>query len=275
MAAAAELYDGEIVTDPMQVSRDRAQEWFADMTRTVLKAPLEFIHLHFLFQNVSRAFTHQLVRQRTAAYVQESQRFAIKRDADWAVMMPPSIAALPEDATARKLWESTVQGLGHRYNDLVNHGIPAEDARGLLPTNILTRVHYTTNLRNLIEHAGLRLCTQAQFEWRAVWAGMISEIRDYGNRQDRFGNFSNGEQWEFAAIGELFRPICYRTGKCEFMAQSDRFCKIRPRVQEFHAGGVASDLWDDPQMGDQMIRPEEWLLDPAAARTLDPEWRAQ
>ena len=34
-------------------------------------------------------------------------------------------------------------------------GVPAEDARGLLPTNIATRLHYRTDLRNLVNTAGM------------------------------------------------------------------------------------------------------------------------
>lgn len=273
MAAAAELYRGVVITNPMQVDRQVAQEWWVDMTRTVLQTPLEFIRLHFLLENVPRSLTHQLVRQRTAAYVQESQRFAIKEDASWAVTMPPTIAALPEDHPGRKLWQGTVESLGKRYLDLIDHGIPAEDARGILPTDITTRVHYTTDLRNFAALAGKRLCTQAQFIWRQVWAGMIEEIRNYGNKQDQFGNFANGEKWEFDAIANLFRPVCYLTGKCEFMAETDRYCSIRDRVNQFHAGGIPSEQWAETQFGNAAVRPEEWLLDPGAARTKNPEWR--
>jgi thymidylate synthase ThyX len=43
-----------------------------------LKAPLEAIDFHFMVEGVTRAHTHQEVRQRTAVFAQESMRFAVK-----------------------------------------------------------------------------------------------------------------------------------------------------------------------------------------------------
>jgi flavin-dependent thymidylate synthase len=242
MAAAAEMYGGGVIHNASRVPRPIAEEWFADMTRTKLKAPLEFINLHFLIEGVSRAFTHQLVRQRTAAYVQESQRFAVKTNARWEVVEPPSLYGLPDDHPWREVWNATVDRVAAAYNQLVNAGMPAEDARGLLPTNIGTRVHYHTNLRNLAEHAGNRLCTQAQFEWRQVWAEIIRAVKTYGPAED---------SWQQEMIAQLFLPICFLTGKCEFMAVTDRHCSIRSRVNEGKF---------------EEIRPQEWLADPTAAR---------
>jgi flavin-dependent thymidylate synthase len=236
MAAGAQLYAGEIIHYPTQISNETARRWFADMTKTKLQAPLEFVHLHFLIEGVTRAFTHQMVRQRTAVYVQESQRFAVKRNAKFEVAMPPSIAALKEDDPQRVIWDKAITQISRAYVSLVDSGIPAEDARGLLPTNITTRIHYATNLRNLADHAGMRLCSQAQYEWKQVWAGMLAAIRDYGPEE---------EAWQQYLIASLFKPVCYQTGKCEFMAETDRACAIRGRVMEHHAAGEGPDKWTD------------------------------
>jgi flavin-dependent thymidylate synthase len=236
MAAASEMYRGKPVRDPVRISRTKAEEWFTEMSRTKLHAPLEFIDMHFLIEGVTRAFTHQLVRQRTAVYVQESMRFAVKTQAALEVAYPPSLAGLPVDHPWRKIWDEAVYRAHANYNALVDSGMPAEDARGLLPTNITTRVHYKTNLRNLAEHAGLRLCSQAQFEWKQVWAEMLNAIRGYG---------PSHESWQQEMIFSLFRPICYQTGKCEFMGDNDRFCTIRERVQVHYAKGESPDTWTD------------------------------
>jgi flavin-dependent thymidylate synthase len=236
MAAASELYAGRVVTDPEMVSRETAERWLADMTKTALQAPLEFIDLHFLFDGVTRAFTHQLVRQRTAVFVQESQRFAVKTGARWEVAYPPSIADLKDDDPRRVLWDGAVTHSADIYTALIEAGVPAEDARGLLPTNITTRVHYKTNLRNLATHAGMRLCSQAQAEWKMVWAEMINAIWQYGPQEDR---------WQQEAIGRLFKPVCYQTGRCEFRAETDRHCVIRERVEAHHAKGEGPEVWID------------------------------
>jgi flavin-dependent thymidylate synthase len=248
MAAASEMYSGKIARSPEEISQAQAVKWFTEMSRTKLHAPLEFIDLHFLFENVTRSFTHQLVRQRTAVYVQESLRFAVKEDATEAVRMPPTIENLALDDPRRMMWQRAVAQMGDTYNALVAAGVPAEDARGLLPNNITTRVHYKTNLRNLAEHAGMRLCTQAQYEWKEVWGEMIKAIMMYGPQRER---------WQQIAIGRLFKPVCYQTGKCEFMGDNDRWCRIRDRVQAHAASGDPSDTWSD-------IDPHEPLMEGAA-----------
>lgn len=257
MAAASELYAGHVVRSPGAVSRTKAEDWLRDMTKTELQAPLEFIDMHFLIEGVTRAFTHQLVRQRTAVFVQESQRFAVKDNAELEVAMPPSIARLADDDPRRVTWVLAVQRVADSYSQLINTGVPAEDARGLLPTNITTRVHYKTNLRNLCQHAGMRLCSQAQYEWKQVWEGMVQAILGYKP-------CPANERWQLHAIVSLFKPVCYMTGRCEFRAETDRWCSIRDRVETHYANGEAPDTWSD-------INPLEPLREGAAR--LSPEMR--
>lgn len=248
MAAASELYRGSVVRDPNEIDRPTALAWLRDMTKTKLQAPLEWVDISLLFEGVTRAFTHQLVRQRTAVYIQESMRFSVAANGEHEVRMPPSIERLKDDDPRRVIWHDTVQRVTWAYMQLISGGVPAEDARGLLPTNITTRVHYKTNLRGLAEHAGLRLTSQAQYEWKEVWGQMIQQIICYGPLS---------EAWQQRAIAELFRPVCYSTGKCEFLAETDRYCSIRERVMAHHARGEGPDQWYD-------IHPHEPLLEGAA-----------
>lgn len=236
MAAANQMYKGDPVHSPDDVPRSLALACIEDMTKTTLQAPLEYVDIHFLIEGVTRAFTHQLVRQRTAVFSQESLRFAVKEDAAVEVVLPPSIAMLKDDDPLRVTWDNTVRHVGRSYNSLINAGIPAEDARGLLPTNIATRIHYKTNLRGLVQHAGYRLCSQAQYEWKQVWNEMLLAIVEYGPAE---------EQWQQIAIASLFKPICYQTGKCEFMGEADRYCVIRDRVEAHHAAGDPPKTWVD------------------------------
>lgn len=236
MAAACELYVGHIFTDPMDISKPLALHWLEEMTRTELESGLEFIDLHFFIEGVPRDFTHQAVRQRTAVYVQESQRFAVKENAQFEVTMPPSISKLAEDDPMRVLWIQADEYDAQVYNGLISGGIPAEDARKRLPQGITTRLHYKTNLRNLIPLAGKRLCSQAQYDWKKVWYGMIQAILNYGPVHER---------WQQREISKLFKPICYQTGKCGFHAESDRFCVIRERVDAHAANGEQPRVWLD------------------------------
>jgi flavin-dependent thymidylate synthase len=254
MAAAAELYKGRVVRDTRLVSRGTATAWLADMEKTTLKAAMEFVDFHFLLEGVTRSFTHQLVRQRTAVFVQESLRFAVKEGEGYRVALPPSLLALPDDHPWRVAWSKAVNYTYNTYTSLVNSGMPAEDARDLLPHGIATRIHYKTNLRNLYDHAGYRLCSQAQFHWKVVWAGMLDAIRNYASP---VGYPSS--QWQQEMIADLFKPICYQTNKCEFMGSADRACSIRDRVEAHHRVGETSDQWTD-------IDPREPILEGAARK---------
>ena len=294
IAAPSKMYKGEVARSLRDVTHAERQEYVEQLKATKLKAPYEFVKFHFLIEGVTRAFTHQMVRQRTAVYAQESLRFAVKED--MPVALPPSIASLPEDHRLRRSWDKFVEGLGVAYRGLVDNGIPAEDARGLLPHNTLTRLHYSTDLRALLDHAGNRLCTQAQFEWRLVFAKIAQAIREYNPYNDIEWKTLNlgdegaydfirhcyeSERWQYEAIADLFRPVCYLTGKCEFKANFDRACSIRDRVDANAAIGRPSSEWHEEKVlmahvGDHgeyletgrilPIQPAEWLLDPGAAR---------
>jgi flavin-dependent thymidylate synthase len=232
---------------------DRRQAW-EDMHKTHLQAPLESIKLHFYIEGVDRAFTHQLVRQRTAVYAQESMRFAVKEDLVSDSTVPPSIIACGDGSQEAVMWEACLHSIEQTYMMLIEKGIPAEDARGLLPTCVATRVHYITDLRNLIDHAGNRLCTQAQFAWRDVFRQIVTAIRDY--RPGTYATSPRGSGWQFEAIADsdFFKPVCYRLGHCAFEAVIDRQCVIRSRVQ----AGKFDEIHDS-----------EWMLDPTAARRED------
>lgn len=284
IAATCKMYKGEVVQNPAQITDEERLHYLSEMTKTKLTAPLEFVQFHFMIEGVTRAFTHQLVRQRTAAYAQESLRFAVVAgsDQDMPVALPPSLSGTSggqprgaEDSTAewqRNVWDDAIAHIQQAYSHLVESGIPAEDARGLLPHNILTRVHYTTNLRSLLDHAGNRLCTQAQFEWRLVFSKIIESIRrrhvPAGTPQEEWGEFGVYMAEELLA---MFKPVCFQTGRCEFKAAFDRACSIRSRVDAFAAQGVPTSEW---HKGNGLsgaehipgIHPAEWLMNPSAAR---------
>jgi flavin-dependent thymidylate synthase len=280
------MYRGDPIYN-MQEITDEQRTWaWEELSKTRLNTPLEGVQVKFMLEAVTRSFTHQLVRQRVGAYyVQESLRFAVKKGLANETALPPSISRTDEGPG--KIWQETVETIEAAYEGLVNAGIPAEDARGLLPHAVTTRVIYTTNLRSLFEHAGNRLCTQAQFEWRAVFMGMMKAMREFPGNQyyvpssQRSKNDLNrvwrgdGWQWDIIATPTpmTFAPICYKTGKCEFMSQLDRGCSIRERVQKFHEAGVESKHWGaagwSPDQDLQPIQPEEWMANPLAGLTTE------
>lgn len=290
MAAAYQMYKGVPTYSLADISDDLRREALEEVQKTHLQAPFEFVKFHFFLEGVTRSFTHQQVRQRTAVYAQESMRFAVVEDLVDHVATPPSIASTPANSDLRVLWADAMANIESAYNVLIANGIPAEDARGLLPHAVATRDNYCTDLMNLVHHAGNRLCTQAQFEWRAVFMQIVNQIRTYtpdfswaAMVGDGFNHvlreaWEDKHRWQFEAIADsnLFRPICYQLGRCPVKSAIDRGCTIRTRVDErTEHGGKDSSQWhkpflyNDPKDGhvitSQGIDPAEWLLDPRAA----------
>ena len=301
IAAMSMMYEGKVARSLSDIGPDQRRHYFEQIKKTHLKAPFESVQFHFLVEGVTRSFTHQMVRQRTAVYAQESLRFAVKEGFAAKVARPPSLAGTTagdslgaeesREQYARNVWDQAVEHAEQAYLHLVEAGMPAEDARGLLPHNVTTRLHYVTNLRALQEHAGMRLCTQAQFEWRMVWASILRAISGY-KTPGSATHFGEHDNWEFREIASLFRPVCYLTGKCEFNASFDRKCSIKARVDANHDIGRSSADWGKEYNNDSgshdthefglksvirdgdsddpvfigAIHPAEWMLDPSAAR---------
>lgn len=318
VAAAAKAYKGEFVKSLAEITDEERRYYLAEIQKTALAMPLESVNFQFRITGVTRGFTHQLVRQRTAAYSQESTRFAVKsgvpvglppsiietksvseRAADLSIKYPmwsadDCLELTERDASGadlwRNKWDEAVEKVTEVYNFLVNDGMPAEDARGLLPTNLLTQVNYHTSLRGLQDHSGLRLCTQAQFEWREVWMQIVESIIEYGKTatymtgEPEVTEIRNGDgtviketnyegqwhssAWQFEALASIFKPICYQRGSCQFGAEFDRKCSIRSRVEAFASHGVPSSEWGQGRadLGIPPIHPTEFMNDDAAAR---------
>jgi thymidylate synthase (FAD) len=134
---------------------------------------LEHASFTFGIEGISRVTSHQLVRHRVASYSQQSQRYVSHKE-KFAVVTPPSIAANPELA---EQFEAQVAALHAAYGALVEAGIPAEDARYLLPNATETKLIMTMNARELLHFFAVRCCERAQWEIRAMAVEMLKLVR--------------------------------------------------------------------------------------------------
>jgi flavin-dependent thymidylate synthase len=305
LAALNAIYTGGVKRSLSEVTDEERQEALVEVRKNKLQGPLEVIQFHFLLEGVSRAFTHQIVRGRHAFYAQESLRFAVVEGEPWEdrAAIPPGFEFwTPEQ---RDTWRWGIRKSEVAYSALVSSGIPAEDARGLMPHAMTTRIHWVCSLRELLYVAGVRLCTQAQFEWRSAMASVVQALRDRATYapgaagratylRPRFDGVQGPsfDGWQFAEIANLLRPICYQEGACGFKAKADRSCSIRERVdfrEQHSTNRKDSSNWDKPMIAEVVkykspqagqtgnrpyietvtspgIDPAEWLADPNAAR---------
>jgi len=130
---------------------------------------LEHASYTFAIDGVSRALTHQLVRHRLASYSQQSQRYVSYAD-EPTFVVPPSVAA---DPTARALFDDACALAFASYRAMLDAGVPAEDARYLLPNAMETKIVVTMNVRELLHFFELRCCKRAQWEIRELALEML------------------------------------------------------------------------------------------------------
>jgi len=152
-------------SDPAHWSEEKRQEHL-DYMRDTIKSSWEFVDYTFEISGVTRAFTHQLVRTRTGAYAQESQRTVDVSDHE---IVEPDFS---ENIDAEDVWQAAADKSMMAYQSMLALGIPAQDARGILPTNVTTSIIAKFNLRTLSEMAKIRLCTRTQGEHQDVFRKM-------------------------------------------------------------------------------------------------------
>ena len=150
-------------------SEEKKQEELDYMLKTI-KSSWEFVDYTFEIRDVTRAFTHQFVRNRLGSYAQQSQRTVDMEG--FGYYTPPAILDEPR---AKELYDDAMKEINQAYQNLREY-VPAEDARGVLPTNIHTNIVAKFDLRNLHETAKSRLSPRAQGEHQEVFRMMIDEV---------------------------------------------------------------------------------------------------
>ena len=194
------------------VSRTVADEKQQNLVRKVMESghgsTIEHVVFTFAITGVSRTLSHQLVRHRAGvAFDQQSQRYVKFKGA--ATMLPHSIAE--GDPALREKYEEQIDGALGLYGEMLQAGVPGEDARFVFPNAARTNLVMTTNLRALIHMSGLRLCTMAQWEIRRLFQLVRHEI------------FSVSP-----FLGSFLAPKCVPLGYCDEFKNRDEHCPIRP-----------------------------------------------
>ncbi len=164
---------------------------------------IEHIQVSFAISNISRACSHQLVRHRHMSFSQKSQRY-VKEKGQFDYLTPDTIENNPE---LKQKFDDFMEKISEFYLELTSAGIPAEDARAVLPNAASTSMVASLNLRELIHLANLRLCTRAQKEIRILVKRMCDALIEE-------------EPW----LKDYLVPKCERFGFCD----EDKSCGRMP-----------------------------------------------
>lgn len=150
---------------------------------------LEHSSLTVRFKNVSRGFTHELVRHRLCAFSQESTRYVdyAKRGGDVDLdRFSASVVAPPHRdenekiklADGRKLsFKEMAKDTEEFYRALRKAGWLPEDARQILPTGLKAEIVVTSNLREWMHIMYMRTAKVAHWEIRSVMINLLKEMQ--------------------------------------------------------------------------------------------------
>lgn len=118
----------------------------------------------------SRVMTHELVRHRLMSPSQESQRYVIyadkgdrKKTKDFKVMIPDSIR---KNKDLYDRFTNCVNECYNLYQDMLDAGVPPEDARYILPNATVSQIYITANLREWRHIFEVRCNKRAHWEIR-------------------------------------------------------------------------------------------------------------
>ncbi|MGO9265545.1 MAG: FAD-dependent thymidylate synthase [Candidatus Binataceae bacterium] len=172
--------------DAGKISHEQIRTFIGERLKTGHASPLEQVVFWFAIAGVSRSLSHQFVRHRIGiSFEQQSQRYvkfkggaaeSAKRgqsQAKLAYLMPESWSRAKLDDKFSELLARTSE----LYAEALKAGIPAEDARFILPNAAPTNFHVMVNFAEMLHICDLRLCVRAQWEIRRMVALMRAEIK--------------------------------------------------------------------------------------------------
>lgn len=169
-------------------------------------SPFEHVSFTFSLEGISRVTSHQLVRHRLASYTQQSQRYVSVKEHGY--ITPPTISARSDFLVK---YQQALESAQELYCHMLEAGIPAEDARYILPQAIETKLVMTMNARELLHACSLRLCLRAQWEIIELFEKIKVEVEKVA-----------------PYLGSELKPKCYRLGYCDEKESCGIFPNVKP-----------------------------------------------
>jgi thymidylate synthase (FAD) len=126
-------------------------------------------HASFTFDisGVSRVLLAQLTRHRIASYSVESQRYC-GVEPEWVIPQTVIDAGYKDEFLAYCNAGYTLM------QEIMEKGVPVEDARYLIPQGVTCSLIITMNARELLHFFSLRCCRRAQWEIRQMARQMLT-----------------------------------------------------------------------------------------------------
>lgn len=170
IASAAKLcYSSSDIESLMKgLTTNKIEAFIKKLTDLGHQSPLEHCTFTFGIEGVSRSLLAQTTRHRIASYSVKSQRYVKEKQFEY--ITPPTIL---ENEYLKVKYSTLMKKLQEFYDCAIEEGVPAEDARFILPNACETKIIMTMNIRSLLHFFEERCCERAQWEIRQVADAML------------------------------------------------------------------------------------------------------
>ena len=156
--------------------------------------PFEHPHATFAVKGISRSCMAQITRHRHVSFDIQSMRYVSFDDVDPADVSTGEMAVVPPSATdadwvgrnqdtgpvdeetaaeREELFRETIENAFDSYQQLLDMGMPPEDARFVLPIGSKVNMVMSMNVRMLMHVADMRAAADAQWEIRKMTEGVL------------------------------------------------------------------------------------------------------
>src|SRR5271169_3704083 len=158
--------------------RTDQREYFANILRSAHGSVLEHANYSLAFRNVSRVFTHELIRHRAgSAFSQESLRYV--RLTDIGFRVPPALEPVREQVLSIVEQLEEFQVSAAKELGIDEEGVPfhvkkevTSALRRLAPIGLSTDIVWSANVRTLRHVIEMRTAPGAEEELRLVFDAM-------------------------------------------------------------------------------------------------------
>ena len=184
---------GADISDP---SKNYKRGW--DCIESGHGRTLEFVNVELLIDGYSARVIREWYTHIGGAptRLQASTRYIDYGDFDY--VRPDSIT---HKLDARIEYDAAMHQIAQTVQQLVDMGIPREDAAMLLPLGMTTRIVDKRNLRNLIDMSRQRMCNRAFWEFRELFRDISIALVNYS------------EEWGWI-VNNCFHEKCVELGFC-------------------------------------------------------------
>ncbi len=159
------------------------------LTKRPISVALEGAVFTFKMTGVPRAMTHQIVRHRQMSFGQQSYRVSscYSDPVRFPVTLQEKVDTGDYDAVEMKeRYITLVKSIRTLYKDMIQSGVPMEQARCIMPMGTCTKIGVTMRLRDMIEYFTGRTSDITQDEHTYMVCLMAKEMKD---KQPEFFNF--------------------------------------------------------------------------------------